>query len=64
MANVVYMDEVIWERSFGTMNNSNPAAPKLSSSTMFPIASVTKVLTVSSTTVETALIVFLVDYGT
>ena len=47
MANVVYMDKVIWERSFGRMNKSNPTSPKLSSSTVFPIASVTKVLTVS-----------------
>jgi len=45
MANVVYMDKVIWERSFGRMNKSNPTSPKLSSSTVFPIASVTKVLT-------------------
>jgi len=60
MANVVYMDKVIWERSFGRMNNSNPTAPKLSSSTVFPIASVTKVLTVSLTTVNRTLIIFLV----
>lgn len=45
MANVVYMDEVIWERSFGRMNKSNPTTPKVSSRTVFPIASVTKVLT-------------------
>ena len=46
MANVVYMDKVIWERSFGKMNQSNPQSPKLTSRTVFPVASVTKVLTV------------------
>ncbi|KAL9966146.1 hypothetical protein ACROYT_G024171 [Oculina patagonica] len=45
MANVVYMDQVIWERSFGKMNQSNPTSPKPSSKTVFPVASVTKVLT-------------------
>jgi len=45
LANVVYMDQVIWQRSFGKMNRSNPQAPELSSRTVFPIASVSKVFT-------------------
>lgn len=45
MANVVYMDKVIWERSYGKMNRSSPSAPNLSSKTVFPVASVTKVFT-------------------
>lgn len=48
MANVVYMGKVIWERSYGKMNRSNPSAPNLSSKTVFPVASVTKVFTVSA----------------
>lgn len=40
------MDKIIWQRSFGKMNRSNPQAPPLSDRTAFPIASVTKVLTV------------------
>ena len=45
-ANIVYMDRVIWRGEYGVMNNS--AIPKLkpTDKTIFPIASVTKVLTV------------------
>ena len=46
MANVVYMDKVIWEYSFGKMNQSDPTSPKPNSKTVFPVASLTKVLTV------------------
>ena len=42
----MYMDKIIWRGEYGVMNNS--AIPKLkpTDKTVFPIASVTKVLTV------------------
>ena len=44
--NIVYMDKVIWQREFGVMNNSETNKRKPASNTIFPIASVSKVLTV------------------
>ncbi|KAM7424936.1 hypothetical protein ABFA07_023571 [Porites harrisoni] len=43
--NIVYMDKVIWQKEFGVMNNSETNKRKPTSSTIFPIASVSKVLT-------------------
>ena len=40
------MDKVIWQKEFGVMNNSETNKRKPTSSTIFPIASVSKVLTV------------------
>ena len=44
--NIVYMDKVIWQMEFGVMNNSETNKRKPTSNTIFPIASVSKVLTV------------------
>ena len=40
------MDKVIWQKEFGVMNNSETNKRKPTSRTIFPIASVSKVLTV------------------
>ncbi|XP_078376227.1 putative beta-lactamase-like 1 isoform X2 [Oculina patagonica] len=45
-ANIVYMDKVIWRGEFGVMDNSKTPKQKPTTKTIFPIASVTKVLTV------------------
>ncbi|XP_068716319.1 putative beta-lactamase-like 1 [Montipora foliosa] len=47
LANIVYMDKVVWQRRFGKKKGgrSNYRSPKLSDTTVFPVASVTKVLT-------------------
>ena len=59
MANIVYMDRVIWTGVFGRMNESDPTAPKLSNHTVFPIASGTKILTVSDMLSSSKLRVFI-----
>ena len=41
------MDKVIWQREYGVMNNSEIPKRKPTDQTVFPIASVSKVLTVS-----------------
>lgn len=46
-ANMVYRDKVIWQAQFGVMNNSEAIKRKPTADTIFPIASVTKVFTVS-----------------
>ena len=40
------MDQVIWEKQYGVMNNSEARKRKPTADTIFPIASVSKVLTV------------------
>ena len=40
------MDKVIWQGEYGVMNNSEIPKLKPTDKTVFPIASVTKVLTV------------------
>lgn len=45
-ANIVYMDKVIWGGQFGVMNNSETPKRKPTATTIFPLASVSKVLTV------------------
>lgn len=45
-ANIVYRSKVIWQAHFGVMNNSEAIKRKPTSSTIFPIASVSKVFTV------------------
>lgn len=45
--NIVYRDKVIWQAQFGVMNNSDAIKRKPTANTIFPIASVTKVFTVS-----------------
>lgn len=44
--NIVYMNKVIWKRENGVMNNSETPKRKPSTTTVFPLASVSKVLTV------------------
>ncbi|KAK2564739.1 Beta-lactamase-like protein 2 [Acropora cervicornis] len=47
LANIVYMDKVIWQRTFGNINGgqSRKRSSELSKTMVFPVASVTKVLT-------------------
>jgi len=44
-ANIVYMDRVIWRGEYGVLNNSQIPKRKPTDETIFPIASVSKVLT-------------------
>ncbi|KXJ25699.1 putative beta-lactamase-like 1 [Exaiptasia diaphana] len=44
-ANLVYLDKVIWEGGFGVMNPNNSTSESPTSRTIYPCASLTKILT-------------------
>ena len=44
--NIVYMNKVIWKGENGVINDSETPKRKPSATTVFPLASVSKVLTV------------------
>ena len=46
-ANVVYRDKVIWEGGFGLFKKAEQPPRKPTANTIYPVASVSKVLTVS-----------------
>ena len=58
----MYMDKVIWRGGFGVMNDSEIPKRKPTDETVFPIASVSKVLTVRKIIEAASCVLNLISY--